>query len=69
MAPAVGASDFRAGHSEGMIFVPGHRPGDAVEVGGPTAPALELVVSFVERGVATRAGVDAFGGVVLVEFA
>lgn len=64
---AVSASDLDALHEEAAVLVALHRAGDAVEVGGPAAAALELVRGLVQGRVAAGARVDALGGVVLVE--
>lgn len=67
MTAAVGAYNFRTQHAECAIFVSGNSSRDAVKVGGPTASRLELVVGFVEGSLATGAGVDSLGRVVLVK--
>lgn len=69
MAAALGANDLRPGHAEGAIRMPRHGAGDAVEVGGPAAAALELVAGLVQRRVAGQAVVRARGRHVLVVLA
>lgn len=59
MAPAVAAHNLRARHAEGAVRVPRHGAGDAVEIGGPAAPGLELVRRAVEGRGAAGTGVDA----------
>lgn len=66
---AVGAVDLDALHKQAVVLVALHGAGDAVEVGRPAAPAGELVRGLVQGRVAPGAGVDALGGVVLVESA
>lgn len=59
VASAVGADDLGPRHAEGAVFVPGDGAGDAVEVGRPATPGLELVVCLVQRRVAARTSIDA----------
>lgn len=67
MATTVGAHNLGPLHAKGAIGVSSHSPRDGVEKGRPAAARLELVVGFVERGVAASAGVGAFGGHVFVK--
>jgi hypothetical protein len=69
VSSTVTAHNLRPLHAERAVCVSRHRAGDVVEVRGPAAAGLELVVRLVEGGVAGGAGVDAFFGRVLVVFA
>lgn len=69
VSAAVAANDLGPHHAKGAILVPRHGPGNAVEVGRPAAARVELVRGVVQGRVAPGAGVDACGGVVLVELA
>jgi hypothetical protein len=59
MSTAVRAHNFCPFHTECSISVSGYCARDIIEVCGPSAARLELVGSFVERGVAASAGIDA----------
>lgn len=69
VSATVAAHDFGPDHAKRAVLVPCHGTWQAVKVGRPAAPGIELVRGLVQRGVAPGAGVDAGRGVVLVEFA
>jgi hypothetical protein len=69
MTAAVGADDLSPLHTKSAIHVSGHSTGDGVKVCRPAAAGLELVVSRIERRVATCAVVNAFRRVVRIVFA
>ncbi len=69
MTTAVRAHDLCSRHAERAISVTSHSSRDVVEVCWPSAARLELMGSFVERGITTCAGVDARVRQVLVVFA
>lgn len=69
MAAAIAAHDLRPLHPKRPVRVAGDGAGDGVEEGGPAAAGLEFLVGAVEGRLAGGAGVEALGGVVLVEFA
>jgi hypothetical protein len=69
MASAVIAHNLRPHHAQARIRPLSDRARYGIPEGGPSTTRVELVVCFVERGVAGRAAVDAGGGGVLVEFA
>ena len=60
------AHNLRPGHAKRSVGVPCDGAGDVVEVRGPSAAGLELMVGFVEGCVAAGAGVDTLAGHVLV---
>jgi hypothetical protein len=60
MTPAVGANDLRPLHAKCAIHVPGHSTGNRVKVCRPATAGFELVVSSIERRIATCAVVNAF---------
>ena len=69
MAAAVAAHDLGPRHAKGAVLVPRHGAREAVKVGRPAAPRVELVRGLVQRRVAAGTGVHARRRVVLVELA
>lgn len=69
MPTTVGTHNLSARHPKGSILMSRDGSRDAVKVGRPAAPGAELVAGLVQRCLAAGAAVDAFRGVVLVEFA
>ncbi len=67
VAAAVGADNLGPRHAIGLVLVASDGSGEAVEVSGPAAAGLELVVGLVQRSIAAGARVDALAGVVLVK--
>ena len=66
VASAGGAHNLGPGHAVRLVLVPLHGAGDAVKVGRPPAPRVELGRGLVQRRRASRAGVDTLARVVLV---
>ena len=69
MSTTVVAYDLRPLHSPAVVDSLTHSAWNGVPEGGPAAPRVEFMVGLVEGRVATSAGVDASGGVVLIVFA
>ena len=69
MATTICANDFRSRHAKRSVGMPLHSTWNAVEIGRPTTAGFELVCGFVQRRIASSAGVDAGFGHVLVIFA
>jgi hypothetical protein len=68
MSTTVRANNFCPFHAECSVCVSSYCARDIIEVRGPSATRLELVGSFVERGVAAGASIDASIGHVLVVY-
>jgi len=66
MSTTIRADNLRSLHTEGAVGVASHSPRDGVEVSGPPASRLKLMVCFVEWCFAAGAGVDALIRHVLV---
>lgn len=69
VSTTIRAQNLRPRHAERVVRVPRHRARNAVEVRGPAAAGLELVVRLVEGRLAGGAVVDAGAGHVLVVLA
>lgn len=69
MTTTIRAHNFGPRHSKRIVRVSRHSARDIVEIRRPSATRLELVICFVERGVAASAGVDARLRHMLVVFA
>jgi len=59
-------SDLDAFHAQRTVYVACHGARDGIEEGWPAAAAVELCVALVERGIASRAGVESSRFVMLV---
>jgi hypothetical protein len=68
MSTTVRAHNFCSFHTECSVSVSGYCARDVIEVCRPSAARLELVGSFVKRGIAGGAGIDASIGHVLVVY-
>jgi hypothetical protein len=69
MPSTISAHYLRPLHAQRAICMSLHGTGDAVEVGGPAAPGVELLLSRVEGRRAGGACVDACAGGMLVVLA
>lgn len=69
VAPTIRTYNLRPQHPQGAVLETLHGAGDGLEIGGPPAARVELLVRRVQRRGAAGAGVDALGRVVLIVLA